>query len=369
MDNINNFPHTVIRPVKQDDLPSLMHLAKSVGPGMTNLPYDEAALQNKIDTSIHSFANGCESADCLGYFFVQEDLASKKIVGTSAIAPAGGHMVPFYHFKISNFKYVCKDLELENSHKVLTLVNDYQGVTEICGLYLLPEYRLHHNGSLLSRSRFLFMADHHERFDETIIAEMRGIIGKNGSPPFWDNIISKFINLSFFEADKLTGMGYKQFISDLMPRYPIYIELLPDEIQKTINKVHKDTKPAIKMLEKEGFVNNGHVDIFDVGPIIECKLNRIRSVENSKIGNVVKICSSFDDNSDDNFKLDPSNLYLISNSNLNFRACIACLKIEDSINHNKSKEKNIILSEKTAEVLKIGINSKIRYVKLRHNYK
>ncbi|MFL9708955.1 arginine N-succinyltransferase, partial [Aeromonas veronii] len=42
------------------------------------------------------------------------------------------------------------------------------------------------------------------------------------------------------------------------------------------------TRPAIKMLHDEGFVNRGYVDIFDAGPAVECELQNIRSVRRSR---------------------------------------------------------------------------------------
>ena len=37
-----------------------------------------------------------------------------------------------------------------------------------------------------------------------------------------------------------------------------------------------------KMLQDEGFVNRGYVDIFDAGPTVECEVKNIRSVRRSQ---------------------------------------------------------------------------------------
>ncbi|MCV5217436.1 arginine N-succinyltransferase, partial [Escherichia coli] len=76
-------------------------------------------------------------------------------------------------------------------------------------------------------------------------------------------------------------IGKKGFIADLMPRLPIYINLLSQEAQAVIGQVHDITRPALKLLEREGFTNRGYVDIFDGGPTVECDLRNIDSVRHS----------------------------------------------------------------------------------------
>ncbi len=42
--------------------------------------------------------------------------------------------------------------------------------------------------------------------------------------------------------------------------------------------VHDNTRPALKMLQAEGFNFNGMVDIFDGGPVVEAFVHNIRTV-------------------------------------------------------------------------------------------
>ncbi|MEO0890435.1 MAG: arginine N-succinyltransferase, partial [Pseudomonadota bacterium] len=90
-----------------------------------------------------------------------------------------------------------------------------------------------------------------------------------------------FFSIDFTLADYLTGIGKKGFIADLMPKLPIYINLLSPEAQAVIGKVHDNTRPALKLLEREGFTNRSYVDIFDGGPTVECDLRNIESVRHS----------------------------------------------------------------------------------------
>ena len=50
-----------------------------------------------------------------------------------------------------------------------------------------------------------------------------------------------------------------------------------------IGVVHDKTRPALKLLEAEGLQYRGYVDIFDGGPTVECELENIRSVKESRL--------------------------------------------------------------------------------------
>ncbi|SUC50713.1 Arginine N-succinyltransferase subunit beta [Pseudoalteromonas nigrifaciens] len=88
--------------------------------------------------------------------------------------------------------------------------------------------------------------------------------------------------MDFPTADYLTGIGQKVFIAELMPKYPIYVNLLSKNAQAVIGKVHDNTRPAIELLKSEGFTFNGYVDIFDAGPTVEAKVDNIATIRNAK---------------------------------------------------------------------------------------
>nr|MCU0721625.1 arginine N-succinyltransferase [Pirellula sp.] len=90
--------------------------------------------------------------------------------------------------------------------------------------------------------------------------------------------------VDFPRADSLSMID-KKFIRDLMPKYPIYLELLPHDAVEAIGQVHVQTKPALAMLEAEGFRRNALIDIFDGGPVVECETSKIRAVAQSTIAN------------------------------------------------------------------------------------
>ena len=52
--------------------------------------------------------------------------------------------------------------------------------------------------------------------------------------------------ISRLQITSLTGIGKKGFIADLMPKLPIYVNLLSKEAQAVIGEVHDNTRPALK---------------------------------------------------------------------------------------------------------------------------
>ncbi|MGF1680995.1 arginine N-succinyltransferase [Photobacterium minamisatsumaniensis] len=272
----------VIRPIKAADLPALMQCAEESGHGFTSLPVNEEILTNRIKHSEESFAKAVSRAGSEGYLMVAEDTKTGEIAGTTAIEAAIGLDNPFYTYHLSTVVHSSRRLNVHNAVKVLTFGNDYTGVSELCTLFLRPEWREGANGRLLSKCRFLMMAEHPQRFDNTVIAEMRGVSDDDGNSPFWEWLKEHFFSIDFTLADYLTGIGKKGFIADLMPKLPIYVNLLSPEAQAVIGEVHEKTRPALRLLEKEGFTCRGYVDIFDAGPTVECDIRNIESVRHSK---------------------------------------------------------------------------------------
>ncbi|PSW11894.1 arginine N-succinyltransferase [Photobacterium rosenbergii] len=273
----------VIRPITAADLPALLQCAEESGHGFTSLPVNEEILANRIQHSEESFAKAVTQPGSEGYLMVAEDTETGEIAGTTAIEAAIGLDNPFYTYHLSTVVHSSRRLNVHNVVKVLTFGNDYTGVSELCTLFLRPEWRQGLNGRLLSKCRFLMMAQHPERFDNTVIAEMRGVSDEDGNSPFWEWLKEHFFSIDFTLADYLTGIGKKGFIADLMPKLPIYVNLLSPEAQAVIGQVHEKTRPALRLLEKEGFTCRGYVDIFDAGPTVECDVRNIESVRHSQL--------------------------------------------------------------------------------------
>jgi arginine N-succinyltransferase len=270
----------VIRPVREEDLPAVLALAEKSNPGLTNLLPDRALIEKNIRWSLESFKKDLKAPDHELYFFVLEAIKTKKIIGTCGIFSEVGD--EFYSFKISRELASSPSLNIRRENHYLQLVNDYNHVSELGLLLISKHYRKKGLGKFLSRSRYLFLADHLERFHAHIIAEMRGVIDLWGKSIFWDAIGSRFIGLNFKEADYLTAANKKHFIPELLPHTPIPVALLSKSAQKAMGKAHPDTAAAVAVLMSEGFEYSHYIDIFDGGPTLESVLKHVKTVAQSQ---------------------------------------------------------------------------------------
>ena len=270
----------LVRAIAQPDLECLMVLVRQVGDGMTTLKADAGMLQRRIDVACASFAQTI-APDERDYVFVMEDTVSHTLVGVCAIKSAVGMNEPFYNYRIGTLVHSSAELGIFSRMETLYLSNDLTGSAELCSLFLHPDYRTGTNGKLLSKCRFLFMAQFPHLFGDRLIAEMRGFQRTDGTSPFWDNLGRHFFKMEFKRADDLSSLGKKSFIAELMPRHPLYVAYLPAEAQEVIGVVHVDTAPARHLLEQEGLFYDGYVDIFDAGPVLQARVADLRALRDS----------------------------------------------------------------------------------------
>ncbi|GBR06595.1 arginine N-succinyltransferase [Acetobacter oeni] len=271
----------IVRVARLDDLDRLFALAAHTGGGLLNLPCDRSALRKRLEWSENSVDSDLSAPDNELYFLVLENESNGTIAGSACIFSRIGTPWPFYSYKIATHTHVSRELGRTFSSRLLHLVNDFDGASEVGGLFLHPDYRTGGLGSLLARSRYLFIARHRRRFADRIIADLRGYAGAEG-PPFWNAVGRIFFGRDFAEADHYNALHGNQFISDLMPRYPIYIDLLPKTAQAMIGRTHDLAIPARKMLEMEGFVYDGYIDIFDGGPTLSAITDHLRTLRLSQ---------------------------------------------------------------------------------------
>jgi arginine N-succinyltransferase len=96
------------------------------------------------------------------------------------------------------------------------------------------------------------MAAFRERFNEKVVAEMRGVIDEHGYSPFWESLGKRFFAMEFSRADYLCGTGQRLYCRPDAEASAVYRFPIP-EAQAVIGKVHPQTAPARAVLEKEGF--------------------------------------------------------------------------------------------------------------------
>ncbi|MFV8986023.1 arginine N-succinyltransferase [Serratia fonticola] len=336
----------IIRPIERRDLADLLTLAGKSGIGLTSLPQNEETLSARIERALKTWQGELpQSERC--YLFVMEDTERQQVVGVSAIEVAVGLTEPWYSFRVGTQVHASKQLNVYKSVPTLFLSNDHTGHSELCTLFLDPDYRHGENGKLLSKVRFLFMAAFRNQFSRKVIAEMRGYSDENGRSPFWESVGRHFFSIEFAKADYLSGTGQKAFIAELMPKHPLYVDFLAEDAQKVIGEVHPQTAPARKLLEAEGLRYQGYVDIFDGGPTLEAEIDEIRAVKRSKLVKVVL---------DDAQVFSEAPAYLVANDNYqNYRALLVHAQLHDD---------RLRINAETAAALGVEQGSPVRVIKL-----
>lgn len=281
-----------LRPSRMEDHQAVLELARQAGFGMTSLPPDPEVLRQKIESSMHSFAGTYAKPGQESFFFVLEDSDTGQIVGTTGIKARIGLSQPFYSYKVTTITQISSQLDKFSKHSLLQVTNDLTGATEIGALFLLPSYRRDRMGKMMSLARFLFIAAFRERFAPQVIAEMRGVHDIEGKSPFYSALPRHFFEMSFAEADYINATQGNQFINDLMPKYPIYVSLLPKRAQQVIGQANAASEPARAMLEGQGLNYQGYIDIFDGGPTLSAPIDQVHAVRHSvhaTIGRIIDL--------------------------------------------------------------------------------
>ena len=271
-----------VRPASNADFQALYEMAKLTGGGFTNLPADRGALVEKLVRSEKAFAaEPAEPQDDM-FLMMLENVETGQIRGTCQIFSKVGNECPFYSYRISTITQTSKALGKTFRNEMLTLCTDFEGCSEVGGLFLHPAERAGGLGMLLARSRYLFIKLHRNRFADRTLAELRGVIDESGGSHFWDGIAGRFFGMGFAEADEFNAMHGTQFIADLMPKTPIYTAMLPESARAVIGVPHPTGRAAMKMLENEGFRYECYVDIFDGGPTMSAETDAIRTIRDSR---------------------------------------------------------------------------------------
>ena len=335
----------IIRPASPEDLDALVALARVAGVGLTTLPADRRLLAARVQESQHALKVDVIRPAGESYLLVLEDVLSGQIVGTAGMVARVGGFEPFYSYRLEGSVHACPQLGVFKTIRRLHLVADHKGPSEIGTLFVHPNARGGGNGRLLSLSRFLFMAAFRDRFADQVIAEMRGVSDADGVAPFWDAVGRHFFDMDFGEAD-CQSAGDKQFIADLMPHHPIYIPLLPPEVQAIIGEVHDDARGALKLLKQEGFCFGEQVDIFDAGPLYRAPIDQVRTIRDSQVAPLQGVVAALEDGPQ----------MLIGNERLEFRACLG---------HVSPVDGGVTVTRAVALSLGLHLGDPVRYVPAR----
>lgn len=271
-----------IRGAVADDLEGVFELAGHLN--TVNLPHDREVIRELLERSEDSFSGSIAGFSERQYVFVLCDKKRDRIVGTSmVIAQLGRRGIPYIYLEVDEEERYSSTLDRHLRHQVLRMGYSYDGPTEIGGLVMHPDYRRTsvRLGRSISYVRFLWIAMHREAFQSKLLAELMPPLRSDGTSHLWEAVGSRFVDLSYQEADKLSKTN-KEFIWGLFPTGKIYTALLDEEAQSVIGEVGPDTKGVEKMLNRIGFRYISRVDPFDGGPHFMADTDAVSAVKESQ---------------------------------------------------------------------------------------
>lgn len=332
-----------LRPLCKEDVQALADMAKDASLGFTNLPVTEELLKRSVESSLASFRERYIEPSQSSYCFILEEVESKSVVGTSSLLVKAGLFLPYSVLYIERHPIVGYTQNGLSRKGLLYPYSPLRGPTELCALYLKPQWRRHGVGRLLSWGRLLFMAAFLERFDERIIAELRGFVDSEGGSPFWSSLGGKILHCTYSEIlEKMIRTPLD--INTILPQAPLPICLLSTAAQMTLGRTHTDTQAAFNLLCSQGMRFYQKVSAIDGGPVLEGMARSVEVVAHSKQCEVEAIAPA----ADDRF----IQRALLSNEKIDFRAMqgpVAC-----------QGRRGLILTEKMAKILEVVVGDKVR---------
>ncbi len=272
-----------VRLAKVKDCQEIYDLIKDGDSGMTTLPKSKDEVFERISWSKKSLNKKTKRPDKDSYLFVLKE--NNRIVGISAIYTSVSKNGTSIFFKRKKKVISSKNFNFKKSLDVIQLHKVKTPYTELGTLFLHPDYRGKGRGSLLSLARFKFMALWPERFDQKVVAEIRGKVDKDDNSIFWKYFSKYFFDEEMFNNNEISYIN-NSFIAESIPKHPFLVSPLNRSAQRIIGIPNDNALPAFKMMESQNFKTNGLVDIIDAGPCLECNLNEIKTIKDNQSVNI-----------------------------------------------------------------------------------
>ena len=257
----------LFRPVMAADAQSLLGLVLKSSGGLSSLQPRLAFLQDYIAASEASFSGKMDIDATHKYLLGMFELGSERLIGCAAVKTQIGIKAPFINFDIIGDGL---DQELKASSR-------FKGATEVGSLFLHPEYRRDGLGRYLAKARYLLIAAEPWRFGESVIAELRGMCGAEGSP-LYDYLFRDKLEKTFLEADAEYFDRNPDTLGDIVPINAISTLNFPLDVKSALGHPHPSGLGAMRLLQSEGFIFSGTIDLFDGGPIMAVHRDTIRTI-------------------------------------------------------------------------------------------
>ena len=265
----------LFRPIVSTDAPALLKLVRQSSGGLSSLQPRLEFLKEYIACSEKSFSGHMSPEDPHKYLLGLFDLRADCLIGCAAVKTQIGKDSPFINF----------DIKGDGLDQWLQASSRFKGATEVGSLFLHPDYRADGLGRFLAKVRYLLMAAEPWRFGDSVIAELRGICGVEGSP-LYDHLFKYKLEKTFLEADSEYYDRNPDALGDIVPIGCIDTHDMPISVKASLGQAHPSGIGAMRLLQREGFMFSGTIDLFDAGPIMSAYRDTIRTIMNSKTATI-----------------------------------------------------------------------------------
>ena len=272
----------IARPAVDQDAPALFELAQRATPNVHTLPRTRERIEDAIARSADALARSVDMPGDERYQMVLER-PDGTLAGAASISAAAGAAGAYFAYRNDVIHHVSRDLGITNNVHVLTLSSDLTAHSQLSGFLVDAAEENAWAGPLLSRSRLMLAAADRRRFADDFFVCLAGQTRADDSSPFWDAIGRKFFNLDYLSAERVVhGARNGTLFVELMPHYPVYVSLLPDDAREVIGQLHPAAAAPFDILSAEGFEAERYVDIFDGGPVLEAHASRLQTLATAR---------------------------------------------------------------------------------------
>lgn len=273
----------VVRLVERRDIDALIALAAQAVPRLTNLPEWREGLEARIESTRASLEREIATPGDEVYMFSLEDTVAGRLVGTATLRAQAGIGQAYYTYRRETMIHASPGLGLRQEVDVLSFSHEISTATQLCALAVAPEYRDDIEAvALLRRARLAFIKQYPQRFAHWCAVAFAGVLDARGRSPFWESVGRHFFDRDFAEINFHAGRRAKSFVAEMMPQLPLYEELLTPEAREVIGETHIAHRQARQAMLEEGFKPGRHIDIFDAGPVLTARAQRLRTVAESR---------------------------------------------------------------------------------------
>lgn len=205
-----------------------------------------------------------------------------RLLGAVALVTSVGLDLPRYSFRRGTVVHASAELKLFHRAGTLLLGNDLTGGAELGLPLMVSADSAAAPQRVLIDAVLLLLADRADRCAATLVAALPGIGYDHGGAPFWSGLGRHFHHQPVPPNDPFFSQPARSHIGRLLPKHPLYTSFLSADAQACIGQRAIHAREADDALRAQGLRPQGHVDIFDGGPMLMADVADLRAVRESR---------------------------------------------------------------------------------------